>query len=451
MSKSAAFLRIFVLQQILSGLNVFGAYCSGKPDAGERVNTIPIHEELKPRFIRSVPNAMLFEAGPLNATFPIVHIWGNPYEIGFAQGTLRKEAIREFISKTYKYLVTEFVSSMDNTKIPTAIKVKIVEMGIDKALDWTAKVTAPFTSQAYFDEVRGISEASGVDYDLLYRINMFPELIKASCSFFGAWGTSVAKKGHSYQLRALDFDTDGPFKDYPQLTVYHPTDGGHPYAQVSWPGNVGALSGFSQQQLAISEIGVSYPDDSFGQGTDNTPPEKVHGQPWMYILRDILQFDDSLEAAKSRISSANRTCNLILGVGDGKSGQVSGVQFSGYVSTFYSDSDLLPVDDAWHPQVQDVVYNGMDWLCPSYTSVLGEQLKKYHGSIDEEVVIRNILPTVQTGSLHVAVYDLTRSLMHLSFYRPDGNNNADQPLNAYERQFTRLHMQSVFSQEPPSV
>jgi len=75
-------MRLCILLQIFCGSNVFGAYCSGKPDAGERVNTIPIHEELKPRFIRSVHNAMLFEAGPLNATFPIVHIWGNPYEIG---------------------------------------------------------------------------------------------------------------------------------------------------------------------------------------------------------------------------------------------------------------------------------------------------------------------------------------------------------------------------------
>ena len=43
--------------------------------------------------------------------------------------------------------------------------------------------------------------------------------------------------------------------------MYHPTDGGHAYVQVSWPGNVGSLSGFSQQQLAISEIGVSFADD----------------------------------------------------------------------------------------------------------------------------------------------------------------------------------------------
>ncbi len=33
--------------------------------------------------------------------------------------------------------------------------------------------------------------------------------------------------------------------------------------QVSWPGNVGSLSGFSQQQIAISEIGVSFADDRF--------------------------------------------------------------------------------------------------------------------------------------------------------------------------------------------
>ena len=89
--------------------------------------------------------------------------------------------------------------------------------------------------------------------------------------------------GKTYQLRALDFDTDGPFKDYPQITVYHPSEG-YPYANVGWPGTVGLLTGFSSQQLGISEIGVSFPDDSFGQGTDNTPPEVVKGQYiYMYI------------------------------------------------------------------------------------------------------------------------------------------------------------------------
>lgn len=82
---------------------------------------------------------------------------------------------------------------------------------------------------------------------------------------------------------------------------------------------------------------------------------------------------------------------------------MKGVQYSGRVANAYGDSDLLPVNDTWHPKIDGVVYNGMDWLCPTYTSVLGEQLQKYHGKIDEFAVIQHILPTVQTGDLHAAV------------------------------------------------
>lgn len=117
---------------------------------------------------------------------------------------------------------------------------------MQKALEKTREWTAPFTSQAYFDEVKGIADATGLNYDLLYHLQMFPELTKAQCSFFGAWGSAVKNKGYSYQLRSLDFVTDGPFVEFNQVTVYHPTDGGHAYAQVGWPANIGALSGMSE-------------------------------------------------------------------------------------------------------------------------------------------------------------------------------------------------------------
>ena len=145
---------------------------------------------------------------------------------------------------------------MDDKFSPLA-QAMIINEGFEKALDWSAKVTAPFTPQAYFDELKGLAAGSGVDYDMLLRINMFPELTKASCSFFGAWGAAVSN-GKTYQLRALDYDTDGPFKDFPTVLVYHPSEG-HAYAQVGFPGNIGALTGISETQLAISEIGVSFP------------------------------------------------------------------------------------------------------------------------------------------------------------------------------------------------
>jgi hypothetical protein len=39
----------------------------------------------------------------------------------------------------------------------------------------------------------------------------------------------------------------------------------------------------------------------------------------------------------------------------------NGVEYSGYVAVAYNDSTLLPANDTWHPQVANVVYNGMDW------------------------------------------------------------------------------------------
>ena len=213
---------------------------------------------------------------------------------------------------------------------------------------------------------------------------------------------------------------------------------------------MGVLTGFSVEQIGVSEIGVSNPDDSFGQGTENTPPDKVHGQPWMSVARDILEQTASLDEAIAYVEAANRTCNLVVGIGDGEQGLVNGIEYSGYVAIPYDDETLLPESEVWHPKISDVVYNGMDWDCPGWDLKLGTQLQKYHGSIDPSVTIHNILPTVQTGNLHIAVYDLTQSLMYVSFCRRSASPETE-PLNAYERQFILLDMHSIFSEPKPEA
>lgn len=440
-----------VLAVVFLGLSKVtqAAYCSGSPQPGERTNENAIFES-DLSFLRSAKNAKLYEAGPDGARFPILHVWGSPYEVGYAQGTILKDEINKFVTATWNYLSTSLIDAFPGDMLSPEMKALIVEKGLDGALDWTRDQTAPFTPQAFVDEMRGLADASGLDYDLVYRLNMFPELTKASCSFFGTWGESVKSPGHAYQLRALDYDVVGPFKDFPQVTVYHP-DEGYAYAQVTWPGSVGVLTGFSSQKIAISEIGVYFGDDSFGQGTfPNTPIEKTQGEPWMFVLRDVLQFTNSLETAEARITNSNRTCNLIIGIGDGNIGKSNGCEYSGYVANFYDDTNQLPVNETWHPVIKDTVYNGMDWLCPGYNQVLGEQLAKFHGAIDENVIVHDILPTTQTGNLHIAVYDLTESAMHVSFARPS-TAPPSEPLNAFERTFTRLHMADIFKEVAPEV
>jgi len=88
-------------------------------------------------------------------------------------------------------------------------------------------------------------------------------------------------------------------------------DQGVSFANIGWSGWIGSITGINEEMLAISEIGVSYPDETFGR-------ESRRGVPFTFILRDVLQFDSHLDESMSRMQDSERTCNLILGVGDGK-------------------------------------------------------------------------------------------------------------------------------------
>ena len=63
---------------------------------------------------------------------------------------------------------------------------------------------------------------------------------------YGAWGTATQQTNSGLmQLRALDWDVDGPFKDYPEITVYHPSNAsnGHAFANIGWTGWIGSITG----------------------------------------------------------------------------------------------------------------------------------------------------------------------------------------------------------------
>lgn len=44
-------------------------------------------------------------------------------------------------------------------------------------------------------------------------------------------------------------------------------------------------------------------------------------------------------------------------------------QYSASVAKVVSDTNLIPVNSTWHFPLENVVYWGMDWLCPAYNLV----------------------------------------------------------------------------------
>ena len=138
-----------------------------------------------------------------------------------------------------------------------------------------------------------------------------------------------------------------------------------------------------------------------------------------------------------------RTCNLILGVGDGNKGYFRGFQYGHSVYNVVNDTHPLP-SESWHPSVKDTVYWGMDWLCPPYHERLSELLTSYHGNITAENTMKYILPGLGSGNLQAVVYDLSREWVYFAF----GYQNSEGHLiEAYKRPYIGLNLKEIFAEK----
>ena len=94
-----------------------------------------------------------------------------------------------------------------------------------------------------------------------------------------------------------------------------------------------------------------------------------------------------------------------------------------------NDTTLKPEAD-WHPKIKNIVYHGMDWLCPSFNQVLAQQLTSLYGNLTAENSIRNVTSIVQTGSLLVTYYDFNQDTIYTANARGSKERGPD---NAYDR------------------
>ena len=416
------------------------AYCGGRPDPNAQPNTLPISTDA-PILLRSVANGHAYVAGAPGFEFNVVHVYGSAYEMGFAQGALYPAETGEMLNRTWNYMVDQVAEGL--AFLPAWLADIVGDVTLEVALDVLIDITTPSTGAYIYEELHGLAAGAGLDYKKLARTHLIGELTQGDCSLIGAWGGATAG-GKTLQLRALDWDTDGPFRDYPAVVVYHPTTpGAHPFTNVGLLGFIGAFSGQSSAQMGVSEIGVSFPDTTyFGS-------ESFAGVPFVYALRDILEFDNSYEDSIKRLQDANRTCDLILGVGDGKAATARSFAYSAGDLFVFDDKNLQPwnnTPDTWHPRFPDMVWHAMDWNCPGYSIPMATQIKKVYGELTPQIIISDIAGVVQTGDVHAAVYDLTDQQLYVSFM---ARINGTGPEMAYDRAWTQLDLPSLFSLPPP--
>ena len=406
------------------------------PDCKGTPNNLPLITD-EPKFVAAVPNGKKYIINSTNngTHITILALKGSWYDMGYAYGSLLKDDLHDAANGMYDYLVERAQGLLILLKdflpfflkwIPDLLKLAPKQL-LDALLALTHQFTAPYTHARYDQQFRGMSDASGLDFTFLRNLNLFPELIRAQCSMIGAWGPASAD-GNLVQLRALDWQADSYIVNFPLAVVYFPDEpGSNPFATFGFTSVVGAISGYSNK-IAISEK-VWIPTTS--------DPQSWFGVPFLYILKDLLQFGNDLQSSVDQAYNTPRTCRVHIGIGSRADNCFEGIQMSFNEFNIFDDKNYTHYSEA-HPQMDGVMF----WdqrVQPSNDKCMGAVLQDKHGNIDAEVIYREIVPLHKTGDTQIAVYDFAREFVYLAYSDPKTNTMA------YDRPLMRLNMKEIMN------
>jgi hypothetical protein len=163
-------------------------------------------------------------------SYPVVHLYGTPEEMGRQYGTLLKPQLHSFLA------ILESVFSEEDMEDYLQL----------------AAATGPFLPGEIQTEIRAIAQASGISYDHLVALNV---ATKVACSTLAAWDESTPD-GRLIMGRNADYRSKGMNKYLGLLVVRHP-DKGFQSIHITYLGLVGGFSGMNSRGVSYGNM-ISY-------------------------------------------------------------------------------------------------------------------------------------------------------------------------------------------------
>ena len=228
--------------------------------------------------------------------YPVLHLKGSPYEMGYQHGVLLKESVRENLQNVI------------NSKRASALEVAGITVKPRWIIDMLPVIQSPYTPNWYQEELKGVAAGSGLKLSEVEAANFLPELFH--CSGFAVKDTATTD-GTLYHGRILDYACDWHLQDHAVLIIEEPT-GGIPFANVTFAGFIGSVTGMNAQHISIGEMG--------GEGQGHWA-----GTPMAILMREVLQQAKSLEEAVAIFRDAQRTCEYYYVISDGNTNRAVGI------------------------------------------------------------------------------------------------------------------------------
>lgn len=232
--------------------------------------------------------------------YPVLHLKGTPYEMGYQHGVLFRDHVRE----NSRYLLD--VKGEQETLEWGPVRLK------PRALIQTIVDTQKrFVPDRYLDEIRGLADGAGLAETDARLANFIPEMFH--CSGF-ALLNSATKDGTLYHGRVLDYAIDWRLQERAVLIVAEPA-GGIPFVNVTYAGFIGSVTGMNARHVSIGEMG--------GSGIGHW-----EGVPMAWLIRDALERSETLDDAIRIFRDSPRTCQYFYVIADAKTNRAVGMEAS---------------------------------------------------------------------------------------------------------------------------
>ena len=175
---------IFLVIQTISSLNTagtvkdVGAFCANDTAIGEpNLNPIDVGQ---PRLINKVENGTLYQIGSGEDQIWLVHVYGNNgYDYGYAYGTLLREQILKMVPRAWAHFEQEIIDALKDLKfLPQWFVDLVADKGLGVALDVQNDMVKGYMDEEIYNEMRGLSESTQMDYKTIVRLHMLGEITR---------------------------------------------------------------------------------------------------------------------------------------------------------------------------------------------------------------------------------------------------------------------------------
>ncbi len=331
--------------------------------------------------------------------YRVLHVKGQPYEMGYQQGALLRDDIRENIRFLFE------VKAKD-----VSVEVKGVKL-LDprRVIQGIVAQQRKYIPERFFEEMRGIADGAGVNVQDVVIANFIPELFH--CSGFAISGRAT-KDGTLYHGRVLDYGCDWRLQEHAVLTVAEPR-GRVPFVNVTYAGFVGSVTGMNAERISIGEMG--------GRGLGHWD-----GVPMAFLVRMVLEEADSLNAAIDIFRRNQRTCEYYFVIADGNTGKAVGMEAS------WDTFGVVGMGES-HPKMPHAVKDAVVLSAGDRYQALVNRVEQGLGTFDAESA-RHLMdrPVAMKSNLHSVLFETTTTRFWVANASKEGKPAAEQPYHAFK-------------------